>query len=133
MIDYTQFPGLAGIHLEDSYVLSIQNSPGALVFRLDVVLTPEHPAYRAPRSGEHHCYAAGRLVFANATRVEWTRQTGAHYTDATGEDDLGNIDVLRVDGEAFRVEGDWGEVRIAGEQPRIELDVDPEMVYRSTQ
>jgi hypothetical protein len=130
MVDYTQFPGLAGIHLEDSYVLSIQNSPGALVFRLDVVLTPEHPAYHAPRPGEHHCYAAGKLVFANATGVECTRQTGARYTDATGEDDLGNIDILRVDGEVFVVEGDWGEVRIISDQPRIELGVQPETVHR---
>jgi hypothetical protein len=122
MVDYTQFSALAGVHLEDSYVLSIQDSPGRLVFSLDVVLTPEHSAYRAPRPGEHHCYAAGKLVFANVTSVEWTRQTGARYRDATGEDDLGNIDVMRVDGQTFVVEGDWGEVRIASDQPGIELD-----------
>lgn len=131
MIDYTQFPGLAGIYLEDSYVLSIQNFPGALVFSLDVVLTPRAPRYQAPRPGEHHCYAAGKLVFANATGVEWTRQTGAHYTDATGQEDLGNIDILRADGKAFVVEGDWGEVRITGDQPRIELDVIAETVHRA--
>lgn len=39
----------------------------------------------------------------------------------SGEKDLGNIDILKVDGDAFAVEGDWGAVRISGAQPRFEL------------
>ena len=41
MIDYKGFPGLAGVFLEDSYVLSISESSAQLVFHLDAVLTPE--------------------------------------------------------------------------------------------
>jgi hypothetical protein len=55
------------------------------------------------------------------TRVVWLRRNSSHYTDASGEEDLGNIDILRVDGDAFVAEGDWGAVRISGAQPRFEL------------
>jgi hypothetical protein len=121
VIDYSQYPGLAGIYLEDSYVLDIAETPGQLTFTLDAVLTPESPAYRAPRPGEHHCYALGRLVFSDALRIEWERRTAAWYTDAEGEKDLGNIDDLMVEGEAFVAEGDWGKVRLVAAQPRFEI------------
>ena len=62
MIDYKIFPGLAGVFLEDSYVLGISECSEQLVFHLDAVLTPEHSAYHSPRPGEHYCYANGSLV-----------------------------------------------------------------------
>ena len=121
MIDYNSFPSLAGVYLEDSYVLGITESSDQLVFHLDAVLTPEHPAYHSPRPGEQYCYDKGNLVFPDVTQVEWLRRSGSHYTDASGEEDLGNIDILTVDGNAFLAEGDWGAVRIIGAQPRFEL------------
>src|SRR5262245_43579479 len=121
MIDYNSFPGLAGVFLEDSYVLGISESSGQVVFRLDAVLTPEHPAYHSPHPGEQYRYAKGNLIFPDVTRVQWLRRSGSHYTDASGEEDLGNIDILTVDGDAFVAEGDWGAVRISGAQPRFEL------------
>ena len=124
MIDYNSFPGLVGVFLEDSYVLGISESSDQLVFQLDAVLTPEHSAYHPPRPGEQYCYEKGRLVFPDITRVEWLKRGSKHYTDASGEEDFGNIDVLTVDGNAFVAEGDWGAVRIFGPQPRFEL-VDP--------
>jgi hypothetical protein len=39
MIDYKSFPGLAGVFLEDSYVLGISESSEQVVFRLDAALT----------------------------------------------------------------------------------------------
>jgi hypothetical protein len=121
MIDYKNFPGLVGVFLEDSYVLGISESPEQLSFRLDAVLTPEHPAYHPPRPGEQYCYADGTLIFGDVASVEWLRRSSSHYTDASGEEDLGNIDILTVAGGTFTVEGDWGEVRISGAQPRFEL------------
>lgn len=121
MIDYTNFPGLAGVFLEDSYVFGISESPGQVVFHLDAVLTPEHAEYHSPRPGEQYCYANGDLIFPDVTSVVWHRRSSSHYTDASGEDDLGNIDILKEDGDAFTVEGDWGSVRISGGQPRFEL------------
>ena len=121
MIDYKSVPGLAGVFLEDSYVLAISESSEHVVFHLDLVLTPQHPAYHSPRPGDHYCYSNGSLVFPDVTRVVWLRRNSSHYTDASGEDDLGNIDILTVDGDAFVAEGDWGAVRITGAQPRFEL------------
>ena len=121
MINYDTFPGLAGVYLEDSYVLDISESSGHVVFHLDAVLTPEHSAYHSPSPGEQYCYAKGSLVFPDVTRVQWLRRSNCHYTDASGEEDFGNIDTLIVDGDAFVVEGDWGAVRISGAQPRFEL------------
>jgi hypothetical protein len=121
MIDYKSFPGLAGVFLEDSYVLGISETSEQVVFHLDAVLTPEHPAYHPPCPGEQYCYANGSLIFPDVTRVVWLKRTSSHYTDASGEEDLGNIDILRPDGDAFVAEGDWGAVRIAGAQPRFEL------------
>lgn len=42
-IDYTRFPDLSGVYLEDSYVLVISESTGQVVFHLDAVLTPSTP------------------------------------------------------------------------------------------
>jgi hypothetical protein len=132
MIDYNSFPGLAGVYLEDSYVLGISESSDQLVFHLDAVLTPEHAAYHPPRPGEQYCYQNGSLVFPGVTGVAWLRRNSSHYTDASGEGDLGNIDILTVDGDAVVVEGDWGTVRISGAQPRSELS-DPTMTVNPSE
>ena len=121
MIDYTQFPELAGVYLEDSYVLAISEIPGKLVFSLDAVLTPESPAYEAPRPGEQYCYAAGTLIFEGVHDVDWVNRNQNTFTDASGEEDFGNIDILRMEGTSIVAEGDWGEVRIVSQRPRFEL------------
>jgi hypothetical protein len=48
MIGYKSFPGLAGVFLEDSYVLGISESSEQFVFQLDAVLTPDHGADHSP-------------------------------------------------------------------------------------
>lgn len=123
MIDYGQFPGLAGVYLEDSYVLSISEAAGQLTFELDAVLTPESPVYQAPRPEEQYCYANGKLIFQNVVSVEWAARSERHYTDASGEQDLGNVDVLAFDGQAFVVEGDWGKVRVVSGPPQFAVGV----------
>lgn len=121
MIDYSKFPGLDGVYLEDSYVLEIIETETKVAFRLDAVLTPESPAYHPPHPGEHYCYESAELVFADVTDVQWIRRSGQRFTDATGEEDLGNIDILEEEGNGFVVEGDWGRVRIVGSQPAVKL------------
>ena len=122
MIDYTKFPGLANVYLEDRYVLKILEKPGELIFKLDAVLTPESPAYRAPRPDEQYCYAAGRLVFPSIVSIDWIKRTDQRFTDTTGERDLGNIDVLKRDGNFFVAEGDWGEVCVQSAEPQFALE-----------
>jgi len=112
---------LAGVYLEDSYVLGISESSEPVVFYLDAVVTPEHSVYRSPRPGEHYCYAHGSLVFPDVTHVVWVNRNGSHYTDASRDEDLGIIDALTMDGGAIVAVGDWGAVRISGAQPHLEL------------
>jgi hypothetical protein len=122
MIDYTQFPNLSGVYLEDSFVLDITEAPGQVIFKMQAVLTPEHRQYHDPLPGEQYCYAEGELIFFDASRVEWLKRSTNRYVDAAGEEDLGNIDSLTSDHGTFVVEGDWGEVRIHSvTQPRFEL------------
>lgn len=130
MIEYEQFPGLDGFYLEDSFVLAITEAPSKLMFSLDAVLTPEHPAYRPPRPGQHHCYRPADLTFSEWTRVEWLHRSHRFFTDATGAKDLGNIDALVPGANSVLLEGDWGCVRVWGSRsngyprPRMKLQSD---------
>jgi hypothetical protein len=126
MTDYTTLADLSAVYLEDSYVLQIVEEPSAVRFRLEAVLTPEHPAYHPPKPGEQYCYATGWLIFSEVEKVEWTRRSDAHFTDATGEVDLGNIDYMRREAEGWALGGDWGDVVIVSRvAPRLLLDDQP--------
>ncbi|MGB7234558.1 MAG: hypothetical protein WBD41_01125 [Rhodococcus sp. (in: high G+C Gram-positive bacteria)] len=50
--DYSQLRGLAGVYLEDSYVLSISEAPSEFTFALDAVLTADSPRYAPPKPDE---------------------------------------------------------------------------------
>ncbi|MGW6694944.1 hypothetical protein ACWF62_14350 [Rhodococcus sp. NPDC054953] len=111
--DYSTIPDLAAVYLEDSFVLSINEQPQQFLFDLEAVLRPEHPRYHPPLPGEQYCYADAQLVFDGVTEVEWLTRSPRRFTDASGNDDLGNIDGLTVEtGDRYLVEGDWGRVRI---------------------
>ncbi|WP_247596010.1 MULTISPECIES: hypothetical protein [unclassified Rhodococcus (in: high G+C Gram-positive bacteria)] len=120
--EYSQLKGLAGVYLEDSYVLSISEAPGQFTFALDAVLTPESSRYKPPKPDEQYCYALGRLVFSAVTAVKWISRSAQQYTDATGDVDLGNIDNLSFDEGRYVAEGDWGQVEIYS-------SADPEFLF----
>lgn len=112
MTNYTDFPDLAHIYLEDSFVLAINETPTALAFQLEAVLTRSHPRYHEPRPGEAHCYADAVLTIADATKIEWVTRSSQTSRDATGAEDLGNIDSLQRHADHYEIAGDWGHVRI---------------------
>jgi hypothetical protein len=112
MKNYTDCAELANVYLEDSFVLAIDETPSALSFKLDVVLTPGHPLYHGPRPGEQHCYADATLTIADAAKIEWVTRSPQTYRDATGEEDLGNIDSFQQIDDHFEITGDWGHVRV---------------------
>lgn len=114
---YETLPGLAGVYLEDSYVLAIDEGPHSLAFRLEAVLTPDHPLYRDPRPGEQYCYVNATLTFSPASQVEWISRTGTSYRDADDEEDQGNIDYLNPEPGAYHLGGDWGEIRVRSPHP----------------
>lgn len=109
---YPTYPGLAGVYLEDSYVLDITEEPGHVTFRLEAVLTPAHPAYRDPASGQQYCTVNGELAFGDVSVVEWVERIMRRNPDPAGEADLGNIDSLTNEDGVYFVEGEWGRMRI---------------------
>lgn len=112
------------MYLEDSYVLDIVEQSGEVRFSLEAVLTPKNPKYHDPLPGEQYCYARAELVFREVSSTEWISRSFKKYTDADGEEDLGNIDVLRNSDDIYTVEGDWGKVRIRSVQaPEFNLAV----------
>lgn len=72
MKDYTEFPDLAGVYLEDSYALGITETPDSLAFTLEAVLTPDHPNYHEPKPGEKYCYVNANLTIG-ATEMRSAR------------------------------------------------------------
>ena len=51
-MNYYEILSLSNFYFEDSYVLSIDEVAGLLIFELDAVLTKNHPQYEDPRNGE---------------------------------------------------------------------------------
>lgn len=124
MRDYTTVDTLSAVYLEDSWVLGIVDDTDTrqLRFRLEVVLTPKHPAYHPPKPGEQYCYAQGWLIFSDA-RVVWLQKSDSYAIDATGEKDHGNIDSLTRVHDHWHAEGSWGEVHIYTDaDPSLALD-----------
>ncbi|MFC9432325.1 hypothetical protein [Nocardia sp. NPDC057030] len=113
------YPSLSGIYLADSYVLDIVEGSAEVRFVLEAVLTPEHLRYHSPAPGEQYCYIGGELVFTEVRSVEWLDRSAQKYSDATGVEDLGNIDSLTGSEGVYSVNGDWGNIRIRS-------DADPE-------
>jgi hypothetical protein len=110
--NYTDFPDLTQVYLEDSFVLDITEDASSISFELEAVLTPQHPAYHAPQPGEQYCYADADLIIDGATKVHWIERTHHAYTDASGESDLGNIDSMLHTNDHYDIAGDWGQVHV---------------------
>jgi len=121
MVGYEALPGLNVVYLEDSFVLAIRERSHELCFELEAVLTPEHPDYVAPPGNEQYCYRRGTLCF-DAAQINWLRRSEGRYRDASGEEDLGNIDVFLAEEGRYYLEGDWGGVEIeTNVAPRLQL------------
>jgi hypothetical protein len=89
---FEAFDALAGVSLEDSWVLEVQVTERTCTFRLDLVLTPEHAAFHLPSAGEQHCYAPSTLIISASDALSFQPGPGPPARDASGELDLGHID-----------------------------------------
>lgn len=122
--DYPQLNGFEHVHLEDSFVLGIEAAPGRLALDVELVLTPQHPAYHPPTPGEQNCYARAAIEFCNVRNLNWTGQGTPPATDASGEKDYGGIDALSRNGAVFHLEGDWGVIDVTSDAPEIRFGPD---------
>lgn len=111
-MNYFEIASHSNIYLEDSYVLGIREDNNRVVFYLDVVLTEEHPAYQPPKQGEQYCYQKAELCFINVKVCKWISKKFKAFSDATEEQDYGNIDSLTEEHGVYFLRGDWGEVQI---------------------
>ena len=62
------FSDLAGVYLEDSWVLEVAPSDDGLALRVEAVLTPEHSCYEPPKPSEQYCYR--KWVADRASRLD---------------------------------------------------------------
>jgi len=119
------FDELAGVYLEDSWVLDMATSHTALIFTLDAVLTPAHRAYRPPMPGEVHCYRRAELRLDSDSAIQIRQSQTPPAIDAAGERDYGNIDTFRLCEEAgfgvWELTGDWGDALVRHPRVRLQL------------
>lgn len=120
MNPYWQVDQLQDVYLEDSWILSIDATPGRLEMVLDFVLRENHPAYRDPLPGEQYCYKRGSLVFSTVSELNWIGQGRVRpTTDANGETDYGSLDVLQFDDTLWSMDGDFGQITLTSDPPQI--------------
>lgn len=112
--------GLRDVYLERSIVLGLDETPGIVRFRMEFALRETHPAYAAPVPGEQYCYRRGHLIFSGPRSVHWNEPAPEAIADPNGEVGYGNIDVLLETARGtYLVEGDWGNVLITSDPPRV--------------
>jgi len=112
MSSYYDWEGFTDIYLEDSFVLGICESPNEISFIVEAVLTELHPLYTPPESDEQYCYKTAKIVFQGLKCVKWINRNEAPFTDASGEEDYGNIDVFELSNDKYVLAGDWGELQV---------------------
>ncbi len=122
MTAYEDLPAFATYVLEESYVLDVVAGPAFVVFRLEVVLTPEHPAYEAPGPDVYLCYRPAVLRFDGVTELEWIGQGAPPATDATGEIDYGHIDTMTLEDGVYALGGDWGSMKVRSTSAGVTID-----------
>ena len=113
MSNYYDWEGFTDIYLEDSFVLCICESSNEISFIVEAVLTENHPLYAPPKSDEQYCYKKGKIVFQGLKCVKWISKNETPFTDASGEEDYGSIDVFQLSNDQYFLSGDWGELEVA--------------------
>jgi len=107
------------VYLEDSYVLEVKENTNAIEFLMEFVLTEKHPDYAPPKPNEQYCYKKGEIIFSNIKHINWIEQSFNPIEDADGEIDYGNIDSFVFEDGKYHLEGEWGEVLIESDTPKI--------------
>lgn len=113
-MNYNEISLLSEFCLEDSYVLSIDEGVGSLIFELEAVLTENHPKYEKPVEGEQFCYRMVSLCFLHVESIKWVNRSSLVFSDLSGEFDYGNIDSFYCVGTCCTLSGDWGKVVVRG-------------------
>ena len=122
MKPYTDIEGLEDIVLEESYVLAITATPGQVVFKVDFVLTPDHPRYQPKRPDEFACFRRGELRFQDVKILYWTGQGAPPSEDPDGEIDYDHIENFEWEPACYQLHGDWGYMEVTGGDVQVTID-----------
>ncbi len=121
MRPYVEIPQLRDLVLEESYVLGVTATPGAVTIEVDLVLAPDHTEYRPPVPGEQYCFRRGSLLFKGVTRLLWSNSGSPPAIDSSGEEDHGQIDSFEWDDAGALLEGSWGRMQIVSSSIEVNL------------
>jgi len=118
-LNYWQLPGFENIYLEDSYVLSINANTISIKILLEAVLTENHPLYTPALSGEQYCYRQMTVNFPHPQTYDLVLNNISAIADPDGSVDYGNIDVFFMADDKYYLRGEWGELTIVSDPPRL--------------
>ena len=118
-LNYWQLPGFENIYLEDSYVLSINANTISIQILLEAVLTENHPLYTPALSGEQYCYRQMTVYFPHPQTYDLVLNNIRPIADPDGSVDYGNIDDFFMEDDKYYLRGEWGELTIVSDPPRL--------------
>ena len=118
-LNYWQLPGFENIYLEDSYVLSINANTISIQILLEAVLTENHPLYTPALSGEQYCYRQMTVNFPHPQTYDLVLNNISAIADPDGSVDYGNIDDFFMEDDKYYLRGEWGELTIVSDPPRL--------------
>ena len=118
-LNYWQLPGFENIYLEDSYVLSINANTISIQILLEAVLTENHPLYTPALSGEQYCYRQMTVKFPHPQTYDLVVNNISPIADPDGSVDYGNIDDFFMADDKYYLRGEWGELTIVSDPPRL--------------
>ena len=115
-MEWTELSEFEGIDLNDSFVLSWEQSSDKIVFKLEASIWPQSAYYSKPKPNEHTCYRKATLTFSGTKEVNGLRpmETVKPTIDPDGTSDYGNIDSLIKSSNGYSIIGEFGAVKILG-------------------
>ena len=113
-----------GIDLNDSFILSWKLRDADLEFEMEASIGPDSKYYEKSEPGDWTCYKKAKLIFSSIEKVEGLLPLAEAQcsTDATGENDYGNIDNLVKTENGFNIEGEFGKVILKNGRMKFEIE-----------
>ncbi|WP_417442067.1 hypothetical protein [Idiomarina sp.] len=122
-MEWTELKLFQGIDLNDSFVLGWRHEGRDVIFDIEASIWPSSEHYMTPKPNEYTCYRRATLAFENISECVGLLPMAsvAKSTDAAGETDFGNIDLLFLLEDGFEVSGDFGNLSIKGGELLFEI------------
>lgn len=115
-MDWTELSEFKGIDLNDSFVLSWNQTSDKVEINIEASIWPQSAYYIKPKSNEHTCYRRATLIISGVIEVSGLLPMDAvkPTIDPDGTEDYGNIDSLTQIPSGYSIAGEFGLVQISG-------------------